>query len=137
MTALVYGVPKLARGLALDDKPTDEVKADQKEFFGLLYRLLVDAERGPRLPTLIVALGADRVRALLGRLAAGGSSAAAGLESRRNDEQRSHSSVSPIARADSASRARLRRKPRLGSCSHGTGPWPFHPLRRSRSRLRW
>jgi lysyl-tRNA synthetase class 1 len=65
VTALVYGVPKLARGLALDDKPTDEVKADQKEFFGLLYRLLVDAERGPRLPTLIVALGADRVRALL------------------------------------------------------------------------
>ena len=32
--------------MALDDKPTDEVKADQKEFFGLLYRLLVDAERG-------------------------------------------------------------------------------------------
>ena len=66
VTALVYGVPKLARGMSLDDKPTDEVKADQKEFFGLLYRLLVDAERGPRLPTLIVALGADRVRALLG-----------------------------------------------------------------------
>ena len=65
MTALVYGVPKLARGLALDDKPTDEVKADQKEFFGLLYRLLVDADRGPRLPTLIVALGTDRVRSLL------------------------------------------------------------------------
>jgi lysyl-tRNA synthetase class 1 len=65
VTALVYGVPKLARGLALDDKPTDEVKADQKEFFGLLYRLLVDADRGPRLPTLIVALGTDRVRSLL------------------------------------------------------------------------
>ena len=67
LTSLVYGVPKLARGLALDDAPTDEVKADQKEFFGLLYRLLVDAERGPRLPTLILALGADRVRALLAR----------------------------------------------------------------------
>ena len=66
VTALVYGVPKLARGLALDEKPTDEVKADQKEFFRLLYHLLVDAERGPRLPTLIVALGADRVRSLLG-----------------------------------------------------------------------
>jgi lysyl-tRNA synthetase, class I len=66
VTALVYGVPKLARGLSLDDKPTDEVKADQKEFFRLLYHLLVDAERGPRLPTLIVALGADRVRTLLG-----------------------------------------------------------------------
>ena len=66
VTSLVYGVPKLARGMALDAKPTDEVKADQKEFFGLLYRLLVDAERGPRLPTLVMALGAERVRALLG-----------------------------------------------------------------------
>jgi lysyl-tRNA synthetase, class I len=66
VTSLVYGVPKLARGMSLDDDPTDEVKADQKEFFRLLYHLLVDADRGPRLPTLIVALGADRVRTLLG-----------------------------------------------------------------------
>jgi lysyl-tRNA synthetase, class I len=66
VTSLVYGVPKLARGLAVDDAPTDEVKADQKAFFRLLYNLLVDADRGPRLPTLVVALGADRVRALLG-----------------------------------------------------------------------
>jgi lysyl-tRNA synthetase, class I len=66
VTSLVYGVPKLARGMSLDEKPTDEVKADQKEFFRLLYHLLVDAERGPRLPTLIVALGSDRVRSLLG-----------------------------------------------------------------------
>ena len=66
VTALVYGVPKLALGLGLEDPPTDQVKADQKEFFGLLYRLLVDAERGPRLPTLVMALGVDRVRTLLG-----------------------------------------------------------------------
>jgi lysyl-tRNA synthetase class 1 len=33
----------------------------------LLYNLLVDADRGPRLPTLIVALGAEKVRTLLGR----------------------------------------------------------------------
>ncbi|WP_134766600.1 lysine--tRNA ligase [Nocardioides sp. 1609] len=66
ITTLVYGVPKLGRGLGLDDPPTDEVKADQKEFFRLLYQLLVDAERGPRLPTLFLALGADRVRTLLG-----------------------------------------------------------------------
>ncbi|NYG54550.1 lysine--tRNA ligase [Nocardioides perillae] len=65
-TALVYGVPKLCRGLGLDDAPTDEVKADQKRFFRLLYQLLVDAERGPRLPTLFLALGAPRVRTLLG-----------------------------------------------------------------------
>jgi len=66
VTSLVYGVPKLARGLSLDERPTDEVKADQKEFFRLLYHLLVDAERGPRLPTLIVALGSEKVRSLLG-----------------------------------------------------------------------
>jgi len=66
VTALVYGVPKLALGMGLDDPPTDEVKAHQKQFFGLLYGLLVDAERGPRLPTLVMALGVDRVRSLLG-----------------------------------------------------------------------
>jgi lysyl-tRNA synthetase, class I len=64
-TTLVYGVPKLARGLGLDDAPTDQVKADQKAFFRLLYELLVDAERGPRLPTLFLALGSDTVRRLL------------------------------------------------------------------------
>jgi lysyl-tRNA synthetase, class I len=65
VTALVYGVPKLALGLDISDDPTDEVKADQRDFFRLLYRLLVGADRGPRLPTLIVALGADKVRSLL------------------------------------------------------------------------
>ena len=64
-TALVYGVPKLALGLDLDAAPTEEVKADQKAFFRLLYNLLVDADRGPRLPTLFVALGPEKVRSLL------------------------------------------------------------------------
>jgi lysyl-tRNA synthetase class 1 len=64
-TSLIYGVPKLARGLGLDDAPTDEVKQDQKDFFRLLYNLLVDADRGPRLPTLFLALGAEKVRLLL------------------------------------------------------------------------
>ena len=66
-TSLIYGVPKLARGMALDDPPTDEVKADQKAFFKLLYNLLVDADRGPRLPTLFMALGPAKVRSLLGQ----------------------------------------------------------------------
>lgn len=64
-TGLIYGVPKLARGLGIDDAPTDQVKQDQKDFFRLLYNLLVDADRGPRLPTLFMALGADKVRSLL------------------------------------------------------------------------
>jgi lysyl-tRNA synthetase class 1 len=41
------------------------VKQDQKAFFKLLYNLLVDADRGPRLPTLFLALGAEKVRSLL------------------------------------------------------------------------
>jgi lysyl-tRNA synthetase class 1 len=65
LTSVIYGVPKLAHGLTLDDRPTDEVKADQKAFFRLLYNLLVDADRGPRLPTLFAALGPARTRALL------------------------------------------------------------------------
>ncbi|MGL5825837.1 MAG: lysine--tRNA ligase, partial [Nocardioides sp.] len=36
LTSLVYGVPKLALGMPLDADPTDQVKADQKEFFTLL-----------------------------------------------------------------------------------------------------
>jgi lysyl-tRNA synthetase, class I len=66
ITELIYGVPKLTRGLGLDDAPTEQVKADQKKFFRLLYNLLVDADRGPRLPTLFVALGSAKVRTLLG-----------------------------------------------------------------------
>ena len=66
VTSVVYGVPKVARGLGFDDAPTEQVKADQKDFFRLLYNLLVSADRGPRLPTLVVALGHDKVRSLLG-----------------------------------------------------------------------
>ena len=54
-------------------------------------------------------------------------SAAVALLSLRNCAQRSASSSSPIAAAARAERVQARRKPRLGSCSHGTGPWPFQP----------
>jgi lysyl-tRNA synthetase class 1 len=67
LTTLVYGVPKLALGLELDADPTEQVKADQKEFFTLLYHLLIDAERGPRLPTLLLSLGTAKIRSLLTR----------------------------------------------------------------------
>ena len=66
VTSVVYGVPKVARGLGFEDAPTDQVKADQKDFFRLLYNLLVSADRGPRLPTLVLALGPEKVRRLLG-----------------------------------------------------------------------
>jgi lysyl-tRNA synthetase class 1 len=66
LTTLVYGVPKIQAGLAPDAKPTPELKVAQREFFALLYRLLVGHDTGPRLPTLLLAIGADRVRKLLG-----------------------------------------------------------------------
>lgn len=66
LTRLVYGVPKVRAGLAPDAKPTPELKVAQRTFFALLYRLLVGSETGPRLPTLLLAVGSDRVRKLLG-----------------------------------------------------------------------
>jgi lysyl-tRNA synthetase class 1 len=65
LTALVYGVPKVQLGLPLDTKPTPELKVRQREFFALLYLLLVGRDTGPRLPTLLLALGPHRIRALL------------------------------------------------------------------------
>jgi lysyl-tRNA synthetase, class I len=66
LTTLVYGVPKTLAGLPPDVKPTPELKAAQRSYFVLLYRLLVGRDTGPRLPTLLLAVGADRVRKLLG-----------------------------------------------------------------------
>ncbi|MGP4110104.1 lysine--tRNA ligase [Streptomyces sp. 4N509B] len=65
LTTLVYGVPKLRAGLTLDAKPTPELKVAQRGFFALLYRLLIGRETGPRLPTLLLAVGEQRVRRLL------------------------------------------------------------------------
>ncbi|WP_189529828.1 lysine--tRNA ligase [Streptomyces roseolilacinus] len=66
LTTLVYGVPKVMAGLEPEAKPTPELKVAQRDFFVLLYRLLVSRDTGPRLPTLLLAVGADRVRKLLG-----------------------------------------------------------------------
>ncbi|WP_265445569.1 lysine--tRNA ligase [Flexivirga meconopsidis] len=68
LTHQVYGVPKVQRGLAADQivKGDKELAAAQRQFFKLLYNLLVDKDTGPRLPTLLLAVGADRTRALLG-----------------------------------------------------------------------
>ncbi|WP_222106114.1 lysine--tRNA ligase [Catellatospora sichuanensis] len=65
LTTLVYGVPKTRLGLPLDVKPTPELKVAQREFFALLYHLLVGRDTGPRLPTLLLAVGPDQVRRLL------------------------------------------------------------------------
>ena len=65
LSLLVYGVPKLQAGLPMDAGPTPELKVAQRQFFALLYRLLVGRDTGPRLPTLLLAVGADRVRELI------------------------------------------------------------------------
>ncbi|MCC3768091.1 lysine--tRNA ligase [Streptomyces sp. UNOC14_S4] len=65
LTTLVYGVPKVQAGLTPDAKPTPELKVAQRTFFALLYHLLVGRDTGPRLPTLLLAVGQDRVRKLL------------------------------------------------------------------------
>ena len=65
LTTLVYGIPKLQRGLPISAKPTQEIKEAQRTWFILLYELLIGEDTGPRLPTLLLALGQDKVRSLL------------------------------------------------------------------------
>jgi lysyl-tRNA synthetase class 1 len=67
LTKLVYGVPKQQLGLPMETAPTPELKAAQRSFFALLYRLLIGRETGPRLPTLLLAAGPERIRTLLTR----------------------------------------------------------------------
>lgn len=69
LTHLVYGVPKVQAGFAADATPKElppEIKTAQRTFFALLYHLLVGRDTGPRLPTLLLAVGQERVRTLLG-----------------------------------------------------------------------
>ena len=65
LTTLLYGIPKLLRGLPISAPPTPEIKVGQRTWFVLLYQLLIGKDTGPRLPTLLLALGQDRVRSLL------------------------------------------------------------------------
>ncbi|QHC30726.1 MULTISPECIES: lysine--tRNA ligase [unclassified Streptomyces] len=70
LTHLVYGVPKVQAGFSADATPKElppEIKTAQRTFFALLYQLLVGRDTGPRLPTLLLAVGQERVRALLGQ----------------------------------------------------------------------
>ncbi|WP_151771888.1 lysine--tRNA ligase [Streptomyces abyssomicinicus] len=73
LTHLVYGVPKVQAGFSADATPKElpaEIKTAQRTFFVLLYQLLVSKDTGPRLPTLLLAVGAERVRRLVGGTAA-------------------------------------------------------------------
>ncbi|MGY3203299.1 lysyl-tRNA synthetase class 1 [Streptomyces sp. TE5632] len=69
LTHHVYGVPKIQAGFPADATPKElppEIKTAQRSFFALLYHLLVGRDTGPRLPTLLLAVGQERVRRLLG-----------------------------------------------------------------------
>src|SRR6201996_2954474 len=48
LTALIYTIPKRLLGLADDAEPDADVKAAQRAFFKAVYRLVCDAETGPR-----------------------------------------------------------------------------------------
>ena len=65
LTRLVYAVPKLLRGLPEDAAPSPELKKAQRSFFAALYQLLCSSDTGPRLPTLLLSIGEDRIHELL------------------------------------------------------------------------
>jgi lysyl-tRNA synthetase, class I len=66
LTGLVYAVPKIQAGLPVDAKPTDELKRAQRQFFIGIYQLICNSDTGPRLPTLFLSLGQEKVQELLG-----------------------------------------------------------------------
>ena len=73
LTHQVYGVPKVMLGRSPDFRPDRKAEpelaaslgAAQREFFKLLYNLLIGKDTGPRLPTLLLAVGPQKVRELL------------------------------------------------------------------------
>lgn len=73
LTTQVYGVPKVQIGRGADFRPdrkadpetASALGASQREFFRLLYTLLIDKETGPRLPTLLLAVGPQKLRELV------------------------------------------------------------------------
>jgi len=65
LTRLLYGVPKLLLGLPIDAPPNEGLKQVQREFFITLYLLLCGKDTGPRLPTLFLSIGKERVQRLL------------------------------------------------------------------------
>ena len=65
LTSVVYGVPKLMAGLPMDAPPNPEIKRAQRELFVAIYMLITGNDTGPRIPTLFLSLGQERVRSLL------------------------------------------------------------------------
>ncbi|GCE05867.1 lysine--tRNA ligase [Dictyobacter aurantiacus] len=65
LTELMYSIPKVVRGLAVDTPPNDELKQAQRSFFIALYNLICGRDTGPRIPTLLLSIGLERAKQLL------------------------------------------------------------------------
>lgn len=65
LTRLMYNVPKLVRDLPIDAPADDELKQAQRAFFVAIYTLICGQDTGPRIPTLLLSLGRERVKQLL------------------------------------------------------------------------
>jgi lysyl-tRNA synthetase class 1 len=65
LTQVVYTIPKILLGLPEEAEPTNEVKLAQRQFFKAVYSLVCASETGPRIPTLFLSLGIQRVKELL------------------------------------------------------------------------
>ncbi len=65
LTNLMYNIPKRLLGLPADTKPNEELKQLQHSFFNALYKMLLGREIGPRLPTLFLSIGKEKLGKLL------------------------------------------------------------------------
>ncbi|HTI15471.1 MAG TPA: lysine--tRNA ligase [Dictyobacter sp.] len=65
LTELMYSIPKIVRGMAVDTPPNDELKQAQRSFFISLYTLVCGKDTGPRIPTLLLSIGLEKAQRLL------------------------------------------------------------------------
>ncbi len=65
LTEQMYRIPKVVRGFPVDAQPDEELKQAQRSFFIAIYTLICDSDTGPRIPTLLLSLGKERVKTLL------------------------------------------------------------------------
>ncbi|MGH2364163.1 MAG: lysine--tRNA ligase [Chloroflexota bacterium] len=65
LSGLIYGIPKLLVGRTQDAEPDDVIREAQRSFFRSLYELICGKDTGPRLPTLFLSIGRDKVHQLL------------------------------------------------------------------------
>jgi lysyl-tRNA synthetase class 1 len=65
LTNLIYNIPKIVRGLPADAPADAELKQAQRSFFIAIYQLICGRETGPRIPTLLLSLGKEKVKMLL------------------------------------------------------------------------